>query len=198
MGFDVVVTVAPTRRVVEVEDARTYLRIGHHDDDAELERFIDLATEIAQEYCHQQFISATRVQRFDAFSDTMRLAYPPLIAVSTVQYVDNNGATQTLSSSNYTYNAREKPGRVDLAYGYTWPTTRTQDGAVTITYTCGYGATPDLVPGRIRQGVLMIVKAAYDEGEETAFAIGSAIVPGAILTESAKAMLSAGGRFAVL
>lgn len=197
MSFDVTVTVAPTRRVVEVEEARVYLRIPHHDDDAELERLIGLATEIAQEYCGQQFITATRAQRFDAFSDTMRLAYPPLLTVPTVQYVDTSGATQTLSSSAYTVNTREKPGRIDLNPGYTWPAVREQNAAVIVTYTCGYGATPDLVPQRVRQAILMIVKAAYDEGEETAQVVGAAKLPGAILTASAKAVLNIAGVYTV-
>lgn len=186
MAFDVSVTVAPTRRVVEVEDARNYLRINHHDDDAELERLIDMATEIAQEYCHQQFITATRAQRFEAFSNTMRLAFPPLIAVSSVQYIDSNGATQTLSSSYYRVTATERPGRVDLAVGSTWPGTQERNGAVIVTYTCGYGATPDLVPARIREGVLEAVRARYESPE------------GNPLTETVKALLSAGGRYAVI
>lgn len=198
MSFDVALTVAPVRRVVEVEDARTYLRIPHHDDDAELERLIDLATEIAQEYCGQQFITATRAQRFDEFSDTMRLAYPPLLTVSTVQYVDTNGATQTLSSATYAVNIREKPGRIDLNPGYTWPSVREQNAAVIVTYTCGYGSTPDLVPQRVRQAILMVVKAAYDEGDETAIMVGSSKAPGAILTESAKALLNIAGVYTVI
>ncbi len=85
------------------------------------------------------------------------LAKPPLQATGiSVQYVDPNGVTQTLDPSRYDVDADCQPGRISEAYGFVWPATREQFGAVTITFNSGYGAAAD-VPGRIAQAVAFLV-----------------------------------------
>jgi uncharacterized phiE125 gp8 family phage protein len=75
---------------------------------------------------------------------------PPLVSVVLVTYVDTSGVTQTWATSNYTVDVPVGPrcrrGRLVLAYGAYWPTTRSQANAVTIRFRCGYvdqsGETP--------------------------------------------------------
>jgi hypothetical protein len=83
------------------------------------------------------------------------------LTISSIVYVDTAGANQTFSSGNYEVITTTEPGRVQLGYGKTWPTTRDHPNSVTITYTCGHktGATavPSDVPAGIRQAMLLLI-----------------------------------------
>jgi len=63
----------------------------------------------------------------------------PLQAVSAINYVDTSGATQLLASSGYQVDSSREVARIVPAYAQTWPSTRAQLDAVTITFTAGYG-----------------------------------------------------------
>lgn len=95
------------------------------------------------------------------------LPNPPLITVDSITYVDSDGATQTLSPTLYAVDQSE-PARLTPAYGQTWPATRNQASAVSIIYTCGYGAAGSAVPEGIRDWILMRVGSLYEFREEVA------------------------------
>jgi hypothetical protein len=68
----------------------------------------------------------------------IRIPYPPLIAVTQIQYVDTNGVTQTLASNQYQVDNTGMLGRVAPAYGVVWPLTLIgQYNAATVTFTAG-------------------------------------------------------------
>lgn len=97
------------------------------------------------------------VHRFD-------IPLPPFQSVSSIQYVDTDGNTQTLSSAVYRVLNANNPnvrGRVELAYGQSWPSTRSIAQAVTVTWIAGYGAR-NAVPENIRDVIMTMVKARYD------------------------------------
>jgi hypothetical protein len=81
--------------------------------------------------------------------------FPPLQTVESVSYVDTAGVTQTLvEDTDYTVDAASEPGRIVPCFGKFWPQTRAQVNAVTIAFTCGYGA-PAAVPDRFKQWMLL-------------------------------------------
>ena len=55
----------------------------------------------------------------------------------------------------------EAPGYIEPVYGKTWPSTRDQPGAVTLTFVAGYAATKD-VPGSIKEAVLLKTEHLWD------------------------------------
>lgn len=187
MGFDCSIVTAPERPAVEIADAAAYLR---QSDPAELEAiagYVAAATELAQEFLGQQFIRATRLQRFDSWADLLRdgLAYPPLVSVTHVKYLDEAGVEQTLSASLYTTRATVLPGRIQPGYNATWPTHQQVGGAVRVTYLCGYGLAASDVPATIRAGIGRLVAAMYDGAE-------------VVLGDTIKALLSMAGRYTVV
>lgn len=62
----------------------------------------------------------------------------PLIAVTSITYVDTNGVTQTWDASLYTADLAK--GRIYLAYNQSWPSTRYQPNAVTVRFVAGMAA----------------------------------------------------------
>ena len=93
------------------------------------------------------------------------LPQPPLLSVDSVQYIDPNGAIQTLPSSAYQVDALSEPGRIAPAVGSTWPSTAQALNAVQIRFTSGRVSTislePVLVPASPGPYTAALRQAAY-------------------------------------
>jgi uncharacterized phiE125 gp8 family phage protein len=85
--------------------------------------------------------------------------------VSSVQYVDTDGVTQTAAASVYQVSTEDEPAWIEEAYGQSWPSTRATSDSVIITYTAGYGAAGSSVPAAIRQAMLLMVGQWYENRE---------------------------------
>lgn len=141
--------------------------------DPELTSLIKSARQWIEQYCGRSLITQTLRYKRDRFpsylcdrdSDLIRLPQPNLLSVTTVQYVDTDGATQTMSSGDYAVNTDALPGYVALGYGKFWPTARCQRDAVTIAYTAGYGPARSDVPEPIRAAMKLILGDLYENRE---------------------------------
>lgn len=91
------------------------------------------------------------------------LPCPPVQAVTSIAYVDADGASQTLDASKYTLidNGAWK-SEIAPAYGQVWPTTRDVEAAVTVTWTAGYGDAAADVPEDIKSAGLLLVADLYE------------------------------------
>lgn len=103
-------------------------------------------------------------------STWLELPKPPLIEVVSIVYVNTAGVSTTWSSAQYTVTvpAGELParGRIEPAYGYSWPTAREQPNAVTIRFRCGYGAADGpAVPALLKAGMLLDAASLYADRE---------------------------------
>jgi uncharacterized phiE125 gp8 family phage protein len=124
-------------------------------------------------------VQQTLVLRLDRFPssacDPILLPCPPLRSVSSVQYVDEAGATQTMDSADYLVDTASTPGRLTPAYAGRWPTTRRQMNAVTITYVAGYapvesGSPTDWtgnVPAPVKAAARLLLAHLYENREAT-------------------------------
>lgn len=158
------VTSEPAVEPVSVEDAK---RNADEDDNARDTDFALWITEARRRFediAQRSLITQTQVLKLDSFPDVdhIELPRPPLQSVSSIQYVDSNGDTQTFSSSSYTVDTARTPGAVFLAYNESWPTARDERNAVTITYVCGYGTSPDDVPPEARAAIHFLVRSRYE------------------------------------
>lgn len=169
-------TSAPTDYPVSLTEVWQQCHVDSSDDDPALLRYIAAATRYVERFTHQQLITATWRQTFDRFppdvavdefvgNDVIKLRRPPLQSVTSVQYVDGSGDTQTFSSDDYSVDTDEAPGRIILGYNEVWPTTRSQRNSVTITYVAGHGDTPDEVPATLRHAILLLVSHWHEARE---------------------------------
>ena len=141
MWYEYAVTVAPTE-VVTIAQARIQARTeagdGHDD---ELTALITTARQFVQKVTGLLIGSKTEVAKCDYFSDMARLSIAPVNSVSSIQYVDTDGVTQTLSTDVYEVRAEGVDPAVVLKYNQSWPSI--QPGSrVTLTAVAGY-ASPD-------------------------------------------------------
>ena len=85
--------------------------------------------------------------------------------MDSIKYIDVNGAEQTLATTEYEVDIYSETGRVVLANGKSWPSTKTTLNAVKIAFTAGYGATGATVPEPIRQAIKIMVAEMYERRE---------------------------------
>jgi uncharacterized phiE125 gp8 family phage protein len=174
----------PALEPVTLDEAKAFARIDTIYDDALVTSLIKRAREHCEAITGRQFITATYGLLLDSFPTWCRpdvyrvterregtdilVPMPPLISVESITYLDASGVSQTVAASDYIVSTYDDPGRIALAYGKTWPSTLAQINAVTVAYTAGYGAAATAVPESIKQAMLMLVSAFYEQREATA------------------------------
>ena len=174
-------TTAPAEPLLSAADVRFDLRLFDATQDDAIAGFITAATEeldgkdgiLGRALVTQQW--ELTLDRFPNACE-FPIPLPPLRSVESITYVDSNGDTQTLDTSVYSVDTASEPGYVHLKYGQTWPATRTQRDAVTVAFTCGYGAA-DAVPERIKSAVKLKVKDRYDQTQDNREAVERLLFP---------------------
>ena len=153
---------------VSVSDIKSHLRIDDDEEDtligdygASAERAVEAELAIA-------ILAQTLVLRLDRFPAwRIRLPRPPLTSVTSITYIDTDGNSQTWASSNYTVNTFTTPGEIVLAFGKSWPVTRSIPNAVVVTYVAGY-ADVDALPAMIKSAVLLTAGEIFENRERSA------------------------------
>lgn len=160
-------TVAPAVDPVTITEARKVGELPSDDTahDAHLYRLIAAATRTVERMTRRALITQTWELRLDAFpghdfrrQNAILLPRPPLQSVSSIVYIDEAGATQTLDPSLYQVTTNNAPGFIEPAYAQVWPTTRPETvEPVRITYIAGFGDDATSVPEEYRHAVLELV-----------------------------------------
>lgn len=110
------------------------------------------ARQHAETILKRYLITQTIDLYLDCF-DEWEIKLPPLQSVSAITYVDNDGATQTIDSTDYLVDAVSVPARITPAYGKVWPVARYQNNAIKIRFIAGYGSA-SAVPKIIKNWIL--------------------------------------------
>lgn len=169
MGLSLVT--APTTDPISLAEAKAHLRVSGSDDDGLVAGYILAAREFAQAYTRRVFVSQTWDQTFDGgwpcdlFEPRIVLGLQPVVSITTVTYVDENGANQTLSGTTQ-YVAKtgdDQLGVIVPKYGVEWPTVRDQPNAVTVRFVAGYTRLPET----IRVAMLLTLADFYENRENT-------------------------------
>lgn len=142
MPFGLVQTVKPYAYPVSVAEQKDWLSIPAADTthDAKLTPLIAEATERVERDSGKQLLAATWKLTLDCFPLIIKPPRSPLIAVSSITYVDTDGTTTTFAASKYRVDTNTEPGRIEEAWGEVWPAERNIVASVTVTYTAGYAA----------------------------------------------------------
>lgn len=162
---------APATEPVTLAEAKLQCRIDDATDDALITSLIIAAREQCEHILQRALITQTWENVLDGFpsDNDIELLNPPIIAITSIKYIDAATANEvTLASNQYSLDKDSEPGWVMPAYGVTWPATLDIANAVRVRYTAGYGAAAD-VPAAIKNWILLAVKELYDgcgDGQE--------------------------------
>ena len=154
----------PTVYPVTLDEAKEWLRIDGTSSDAEVHAIIQAATKVAEHWLNRPIISRQYDLVMDEFLPVIEINKLPVTAVSSITYDDVDGVSQTLASSAYkvSLGAKYENCRIQPAVNQTWPSTYNDLDAVTIRFTCGYGASWNDVPQTVRTGILFICAGMFD------------------------------------
>lgn len=111
-------------------------------------------------HCHH------RQDGFDPWP-SLELPIAPVQSVTSIAYVDFDGTNRTLDPTRYVVETpSNQVSQIIPTYGNTWPSTRWQPNAVTVTFVAGYG-DPDNVPETTRQAIYLLIGHWYENREAT-------------------------------
>lgn len=159
----------PAEEPVSLTEAKAHLRVDIDDDDTFIASLITAAREYVEGAAHRAFVTQTWRLNLDEWpgDDEIELPRPPLQSVTSITYKDSDGTTTTWSSSEYEVDTDSEPGRVKLAYGYSWPSaTLAATNPIKITFVAGYGDAED-VPQKWKQAILLLLGHWYENREAT-------------------------------
>lgn len=176
MGASLVTS--PTAEPLTLAEMRAHLRVDVTDDDAIIATLLATAREWVEGETKLKLVTQTWDFTWDRgwpLDLMLRLPVAPVSSVTSVKYVDESGATQTLSAALYTAVLDREHPRIVPAYGAEWPTVRDVPNAVTVRAVCGYGDANSDVPQPLRQAIKLLV-GHWHENREAAN-IGNIVTP---------------------
>lgn len=163
-----VLVTAPAIPAVTAQDVIDHSRISTHQEDRLLGQMVTEAQNVVEETTWRKLITQTWDQFFDWWSDPLHLQHSPVQSITSITYLDSDGATQPLADTVYELGDDNGLGIVRRKFDQVWPTLRYHPDSITVRYVCGYGDAASDVPGSLRSAIR--IHAAYSyvnrEGEE--------------------------------
>lgn len=157
MGTRVVEAPAP---VVTWAEAQAHLRLDGDDEKVHVEALIAAATAWLDGPAGWlgRAIGTQKLETdFDSFDCPLDLM-PPVLEDVSVRYVDADGEEQEVEGTIYRVVGPPSRPRVAPRHGLSFPPTRSEPGAVRISYGAGY----ETAPAPIKQAILLLVGQWYD------------------------------------
>jgi uncharacterized phiE125 gp8 family phage protein len=151
------VVTSPTAEPITLAEAKRQLFLGESDtsQDAELISRIQAAREQWEHDTDSVMLTQTLSVTADRFAGReIMLPGRPIQSIVHVKYYDDLDTLQTLSTSLYSLDAKDRAVR--LAWNATWPTTYLRWDAVTVTYVAGLTSLA-AVPAIAKQAMLLLI-----------------------------------------
>ena len=184
LRWSLALSVAPATDLITLDEAKAHLRVDDAASDTYIENTLIPAAlqgfDGAAGCLGRALITQTWLLYLDSFPDSGRaiqVPLSPLQSITSIAYVDTEGASQTWAASKYIVDNEAEPGLVTPAYNEVYPSTRDQLQAVTITYKAGYGLTAATVPERIRQRILIEIADLYEHRQTAVIGVTGIAIP---------------------
>lgn len=166
----------PSIEPVTLADVKLHTHIGHSVEDGIINNWITAARILAENYQRRAYIGQIWEMAFDCFPE-LPIYFPraPLIGLMTIKCYDQDNAetvvydsvdnpittteepgTEPSTNANYFVDENSEPGRLNFAYGKTWPSiTPRSMSAVKIRFAAGYGLTAADVPATVKDAIYL-------------------------------------------
>lgn len=170
--------VAPSVVPITLAQAKQHLNVDTSDDDAVITMLIAAARQYAEQLTRSSFITQQWSLVLDAFPCYAQfLEHGPVQSIASITYLDMNNTAQTVAPANYAVELTGLLARVAPKFGQIWPPTLPQIGAVTVSFTAGYGPTANDVPAGLVHWMKMRIGTLYEHREEVVSARGVNVTP---------------------
>lgn len=150
-------------------EVKTHVNELTSDFDGYLSSLIFVARKHVEDYLNRALITQTWDYYQTGFSDVIWLPKGKLQSVTTIKYIDTDGALQILAGSpiEYSVDTYADPGKVERAYGQAWPGVRPVSNSVVVRFIAGYGDSGEDVEEPIRQAMLILIGHWFQHRELT-------------------------------
>lgn len=164
------ITAQPTAEPLTLDEVKTFLNLTSNDHDAMLDLFIRMAREWAEKTTGRAMLSQTIKQYWDEwptgiFGETWELGIAPVTSVTSIQYLDSAGATQTWATTNYTADVKSRPARIVPTDAVEYPELDDAPNAVIVTYVAGVSSVSS-VPATARAAMMQKIAFLYENRED--------------------------------
>ncbi len=171
---------APAVEPLTLAEAKLYLRVDSTTENSLITGKIVAARQWVETYTRRALITQTWDFRYRYFMDIREpliLPKAPLQSVTSITYLDEDGVSQTLASSNYTVRtlsgATAGRGYIELNDDVSLPSLYTDAIApVVVRAVCGYGVAVD-VPDGIKMAIYLMLGDLYEQRQETMTTVSS-------------------------
>lgn len=175
------VTSSPAVEPVTLAEAKVQCRVVDTSEDSLITALIVAARQHCENYLNFALIDQQITAKFAAFpigARSIQLPMSQLRSVTSVSYVDSDGAAQTFSSANYLADTFSNPGNIYLVAGIEWPTSvASQNSAVSVVYQAGLSANAAGVPQSIKQAMLLLIGHWFENRESVIVGTTASAVP---------------------
>jgi uncharacterized phiE125 gp8 family phage protein len=150
-----VVTVAAASEPIDTVSAVEHLRAQGAGAETEIDRLVAVARAYVESHTGTRLITQTLALRCDEWADLDSLPVAPVQSITSISYVDTDGATQTLAGSVYEARLYGLAPSIVLKFDQIWPTIR-MGTLITVTAVVGYGAAANVPPDLIHALKLLL------------------------------------------
>ena len=173
---------APTFEPLSVADVSEYLRLDDSPKDTLLiSALITAARQLLEIYLNRFIAEQTVELALTGWKDKIELS-APLQSVTSIKYLDENGAEQTLAANQYILDTYSEPAAIYPAYNVTFPNLYDQENNVKIRYVVGFtsGGSPDSnpLPDPLKFAMMLIIGDLYanrEAGGEKAYQVNPTV-----------------------
>jgi len=162
----------PVVEPVGLADAKTWLRVGHDEEDALIADLLKSAAArveldtglalIARSY--RETLDAWPERGLSAYGQAFSVARGPLISVEAVRIYARDGDATLWNPAEYHAETGE-PGRIVAVYPFSLPCPGRAAGGIEIEFTSGFGVDPGDVPAPLKEAMLRLAARSYATAE---------------------------------
>lgn len=173
-----VMVTAPSAEPVTLAEIKTRLGVDYDDHDAFLTAAIKAARMWVEKRCGRALISQTWEYRTEEFEDRMELPLRPVIELTSVKYVDEDGDEQTLDAEDYIFIDAGPDNAAILMPTDEWPEDAYErPDAIRIRFVAGYPPSDESpadyaanVPEDLKEAIRQYVGQVYELRESAVLA----------------------------
>jgi len=182
--YNLTVITPATSEPVTYEELADHLRLDYGTDQSLVtslgiaaRRYFEQVTKLTL----MQTVFSVSFDDFGFWTDCIKLPRRPVSSVAGIMYIDANGQTQTLDSSQYQVDRKSIYTRIRPAYGIVLPVTRADTvNAVTIQFTAGTANDPSQVDELAKLAIKQLVGHWYESREAVLIGKTAAPLPAAL------------------
>jgi uncharacterized phiE125 gp8 family phage protein len=163
------VITAPTYEPISVADVAEYLRVDNVNADQSLiSALITAARQYLEQYLNRPIAMQTLEEALTGWANPIVLD-SSLQSVTTIKYLDVNGAEQTLAANQYLVDTYAEPAQITPAYNVTFPDLYAVPNNIKVRYVAGYtsGSSPNTnpLPNPLRFAMMLVIGDLYANRE---------------------------------